>query len=178
MTYKRLDKAIVFAAKRHAGAERDGEAPLPYITHPVEVLLLLRTVGGVTDEDLLCAGVMHDLIEETATKLSEIEEVAGPRVRALVKELTRVEPGEEETKGLSKDEIWTLRANLLLDEIGKMSPDARQVKLADRLANVREAKRTKIGYKLDRYLAQSRRILEIVARDTNAPLWDAICAEL
>jgi (p)ppGpp synthase/HD superfamily hydrolase len=59
-----------------------------------------------------------------------------------------------------------------------MSPAAQTVKLADRLSNVREGKRTKRNGKLERYLAQTRRILEIVSRDVNPGLWDAIQAEL
>lgn len=178
MVYKRLDKAIQLAAKWHAGEERDGEHPLPYITHPMEVLVNLRYVGGVTDEDLLCAAALHDVIEETDATPEEIEAAVGPRVRDLVRELTRQEPGKREIQGLTKEEIWQLRADMLLQEIAKMSPDAQRVKLADRLSNVREGKRTKLGDKLVRYLAHTHLILQTVPREVNPALWDAILAEL
>ncbi|AIE87705.1 HD domain-containing protein [Fimbriimonas ginsengisoli] len=178
MNYPRLDRAIRAATKWHAGQDREGDSPLPYITHPMEVLILLRTVGKVLHEELLCAAILHDVLEETDATPEQIEEIAGARVRSLVQELTRVEPSAQETKGLSKEAIWKLRALRLLDEIRGQSRDAQQIKLADRLSNVREAKRTKPPEKRDRYLWQTFRILEIVPREVNPPLWDAIRAEL
>lgn len=178
MTYKRLDRAIQLAAKWHAGEERDGEHPLPYVTHPIEVLLNLRHVGGVTDEDMLCAAALHDVIEETDATLADIERAMGPSVRDLVQELTRREPGPEETQGLAKDQVWQLRADILLQEISKMSPKAQTIKLADRLANVREAKRTKTLKKTARYLHQTARILRVIPVTVNPSLWQAIRQEL
>jgi len=173
-----LDKALQLAARLHAGQEREGDAPLPYLTHPVEVLLGLRYVGGETHEDLLCAAVLHDVLEESDADRREIAKAAGERVAELVEELTRHEPTAEERKGLDKDTIWSLRANRLLDEIRAMSADAQKVKLADRLANLREAKRTKAGPKWDRYAWQTEEILKIVPRERNEGLWDAIRREL
>jgi len=178
MRYPLLDKAILLAAQLHQGQEREGDAPLPYITHPVEVLLALRNEGGETDEDLLCAAALHDVIEESGADFSELRSVVGDRATRLVRELTRREPTKEETKGMSKDEIWKLRANMLLDEIREMSPEAQRVKLADRLANVREARRTKVGPKWDRYAWQTGEILKIVPRERCPGLWDAIRGEL
>ena len=168
----------MLAAHLHRGQEREGGAPLPYFTHPMEVLLALRYEGGETDEDLLCAAALHDVIEESGTDLSEIESAVGRRAAGLVGELTRREPTAEETKGMTKDEIWRLRANMLLAEIREMSPDAQRVKLADRLANVREARRTKAGPKWDRYAWQTEEILKIVPRERCPGLWDGIRREL
>jgi hypothetical protein len=67
---------------------------------------------------------------------------------------------------------------MLLEEIGRMSPDAQCVKLADRLSNVREGRRTKLGDKLTRYLGQTYLILETIPREVNPGLWDAIRDEL
>lgn len=178
MQYSRLDRALLLAAKLHAGQEREGAAPLPYITHPIEVLVALRYVGGETDEDLLCAAVLHDVVEESDADLEEIAKEVGERAAALVKELTRREPSAEEREGLDKDAIWKLRANMLLDEIRTMSPEAQRVKLADRLANVREAKRTKAGPKWSRYAWQTEEILKIVPRERCPGLWDAVRAEV
>jgi (p)ppGpp synthase/HD superfamily hydrolase len=172
--YPKVQKAIRWAAKRHEGQERDGEYALPYITHPIEVLVNLRYVGGVTDEDLLCGAILHDTIEESGVDPDDIEEKFGRRVRDLVVELTRREPTAEEIEGMSSEEIWQLRADMLLEEIGRMSPAAQRVKLADRLSNLREGIRTKWGEKLVRYLGHSALILETIPREVNPPLWDAI----
>ena len=174
MIYRRLDRALLLAARLHAGQEREGDAPLPYLTHPVEVLIALRYVGGETDEDLLCAAALHDTVESSNADLAEIARETSERAAVLVKELTRREPTKAETQGLDKDAIWRLRANMLLDEIRAMSPEAQRVKLADRLANVREAKRTKSGPKWERYAWQTEEILRIVPQERNPGLWDAI----
>ncbi|OJU65117.1 MAG: hypothetical protein BGO01_06440 [Armatimonadetes bacterium 55-13] len=169
-----LDDAMEFAAKAHRGQVRDGEAPLPYITHPVEVLINLRYVGGIENPDMQTAALLHDVVEESGTTFEEIEKQFGPRVRDLVKELTREEPTSEQTAGMSKDEIWELRSGMLLGEISQMSPTAQTIKLADRFSNLREAHQVKSGKKLKRYAKQSEKILEIIPKATNPGLWMAI----
>ncbi len=169
-----FDEAIETATKLHAGQFRDGENPLPYITHPIEVLLNLRYIGQVSDEEMLCAALMHDTVEAGTTSSDQLAAKFGSQVGALVNELTRREPTSDEIEGLSKGQIWQLRAEMLIDEIGKMSPDAQVIKLADRLANLKEAFRTKKGAKLDRYLWQTKKILETIPRKRNKFLWDAI----
>lgn len=178
MHYPRLDRALRLAARLHSGQEREGNSPLPYVTHPVEVLVYLRYLGSETDEDLLCAAALHDVIEESQANLKEIARETSERTAALVEELTRVEPTAEQRKGLDKDAVWALRSGMLLDEIRRMSPEAQRVKLADRLANLREGKRTKSGPKWDRYAGQTEEILRIVPRERNPGLWDAIRQEL
>jgi GTP diphosphokinase / guanosine-3',5'-bis(diphosphate) 3'-diphosphatase len=176
--FPRLHKAIRWACKLHKEQDRDGGAALPYITHVIEVVSNLRYVGGVTDEDLLCVAALHDVVEQSAAPIEKIEKRFGPRVRKLVEELTRREPGIDETQGMSADKIWKLRSSILLDEISKMSPDAQKVKLADRLSNVRNAVQTKIGGKLERTLKQTEEILKIIPRRRSPRLWNAIRAEL
>ena len=173
-----LQEALRWAAEKHFGQWREGEAPLPYLCHPVDVLCTVRTVGGVTDDAILCAAALHDVVEETDGTSQEVHAKFGGKVGKLVDELTRYEPGPEETAGMSKDEIWTLRARYLLDEIAAMSPEAQIVKLADRIANLRDARDTKKGKKLARYVVQSRRILEIVPKAVNKPLWEALKSEI
>ncbi len=174
----KLDAAIRFAAERHEGQWRDGEFPLPYITHPVEVLLNLRHVGKVTDEAVLLAAILHDLLEETTTTLAELAELFGDRTAELVRQVTRDEPTEVEVAGLSKDEIYELRTSRFLEEIARMSPDAQMVKLADRLSNLREAKRTRSEGRVERYKVQTKRILKFIPESVNPALWRAVRAEL
>ena len=169
-----LDAAIEFAAKAHRGQIRDGEAPLPYITHPIDVLANLRYLGGVTDLEMLCAAILHDVVEESDVSFEDLEQRFGKRVRELVQELTRREPTSLETEGMDRDAIWELRSQWLLEEISKMSPDAQAIKLADRYSNLNESRRVKLGRKLKRYNEQTAKILKIVPKSVNPGLWQAI----
>jgi GTP diphosphokinase / guanosine-3',5'-bis(diphosphate) 3'-diphosphatase len=178
MPYSLLSKAIQFAVEKHDGEFRDGDCGLPYSTHPIEVCSLLRYVGGVTDVELLCVACLHDVLEETDTLSKEIDIEFGLRISLLVSELTRTEPSVAEAGVLSRDELWEYRSNLLLADIVAMSPDAQMVKLADRLANLRQAKVTRKGEKLRRYERQSKKILEIIPKSVNPSLWKAIAGEL
>jgi (p)ppGpp synthase/HD superfamily hydrolase len=169
-----VEKAIKWARKRHDGSWRDGDSPLPYITHPVEVLTILRYEAGVTDEDSLVAAVLHDLVEDTDTTLEEIEERFGASVSALVDELTRTEPTAAQRKGLTEDEVRALRSDLLLADIKKMSSMAKVIKLCDRLSNLRSARATRSGAALERYLEQTSAILAIVPRKVSPRVWDLV----
>ncbi|MBS1718402.1 MAG: bifunctional (p)ppGpp synthetase/guanosine-3',5'-bis(diphosphate) 3'-pyrophosphohydrolase [Armatimonadetes bacterium] len=169
-----VQQAALWAAELHADEVRDTPNPLPYVTHVMEVASNLRYTGGVTDEEMLAAAFLHDAVESFHTSHQEVDKRFGKRVSELVKLLTREEPTPAQTKGMTKDEIWQLRSDILLGEIEKMSKDAMAIKLADRLANLREALLFKKGDKLTRYLAQTNRILEIVPRTVNPGLWTAI----
>jgi guanosine-3',5'-bis(diphosphate) 3'-pyrophosphohydrolase len=169
-----LQEAVKWAARLHRGQDRDGPYPLPYLTHPMDVLSLVRYKAGVTDEDILCTAALHDVMEMCGVDREDVEKRFGPRVASLVVELTRREPSLEETAGLSKDAVWQLRSDILLEEIRMMSPEARIVKLADRLSNVVEGLATRKGKRLERYRRQSFLILEIVPRETAPALWDGI----
>ena len=172
--YPNLHKAIRLAAKLHKYQDRDGQDPLPYISHPFEVMSNLRFIGGVTDEDMLCAAMLHDTIEECGVDPRVIEEECGKRVRSLVEGLTRQEPPQEVASSLSKDELWALRNRMLLTEIANMGPDEMTVKLGDRLSNLRQALVTRSGEKLRRYVLQSEEILKIIPESVNPPLWRTI----
>lgn len=173
-----LELAIEFAMSAHAGDFRDGAAPLPYVTHPVEVMSLLRYVGGVTDEDLLVVACLHDVVEESSCTIQSIESCFGPRVAAGVASLTRYEPTAEERTGLTEEQVWELRSSILIAEIGQMSEEIQTIKLADRLANIRQSKVTRKPKKLARYKRQTEEILRLIPKSVNPTLWQAVFDEL
>lgn len=177
MNLDKLQSAVELAFEAHRDQWRDGEVPVPYICHPLEVLTTLRNIGKVTDIDQLCAAVLHDVAEESEIGFDRIREVAGEGTEQLVRELTRVEPTEEQKAGLSPDEIWALRTKWLLEEIAAMSPRAQEVKMCDRISNLREAKLTKSDKKVKRYMGQTVKILEIIPKKTNPALWSILAAE-
>ncbi|MCW5938815.1 MAG: HD domain-containing protein [Fimbriimonadaceae bacterium] len=171
-----LTEALEFAIDRHRGQWREGDDPLPYVFHPVEVMLRLRQTGGVTDEAMLVAALLHDVVEETGTTLAEVQERFGESAAQLVAELTRREPSPSETEGLDKDALWRLRADMLIEDVAEMSPRAMMVKLCDRISNLEEAGRTRRGKKLVRYVWQSERFLETIPRTVHPVLWDELKA--
>jgi (p)ppGpp synthase/HD superfamily hydrolase len=77
--------ALAFADQRHAGQTRDID-DLPFVTHPVEVACLLHE-SGYPDE-VVAAGVLHDVLEDTDAELSDLEARFGGRVAELVKSVT------------------------------------------------------------------------------------------
>ncbi len=84
----KLLKAIAFAARKHQGQMRkDGRTP--YFSHPVRVMSLVALEFGVKDVDTLCAAVLHDTIEDTATDRDDIEQLCGRRVAKYVVYLTK-----------------------------------------------------------------------------------------
>lgn len=164
-------EAVEWAEELHRGQWRDGDVPVPYLCHPLEVLSLVRYVGKVEDQDLLCAAVLHDVVEETSATVGDVRSRFGEKTASLVEELTRTEPGPDVTDGLTADAVWALRSAMLLSEIAGMSPEAATVKLADRISNLKEARSTKRGKKLARYADQTWRILKIVPKTVNPRLW-------
>lgn len=171
---RKLAKAIRFAARSHRNQYREGEPELPYITHPVDLINKLAYIGGIKDEEILIAAALHDVLEETDVDPQKIKDKFGDKVLAVVQELTREEPTREVAESMSEEDLRELRNKHLLDGVKKMGPEARIVKLADRLSNLQAAEKTRTAEKLERYRAQSRQILKIIPRKTNPALWDAI----
>jgi guanosine-3',5'-bis(diphosphate) 3'-pyrophosphohydrolase len=122
----RILQAASFAATKHTGQRRKNAAAGPYINHPIEVAEHLSTVGGVTDEDILIAALLHDTVEDTDTTREEIAEWFGENVASLVMECT-------DDKSLPKQE----RKRLQIVNAPHKSPGAKQIKLADKTCNLR-----------------------------------------
>lgn len=173
-----VEDAIAFAMRKHAGQVLDGDSALPYIAHPIEVLMILRYEGGVTDPELLATAVLHDVVEQAGAKPAAVRKRFGERVADLVRELTRTEPDAATLGGMSKDQVWELRANMLLAEVAAMSPDAQKVKLADRRSNLELAIAGKKGGKLERYVWQTRRILDTIPCERLPGVWTQIAKRL
>ncbi|MCF0113719.1 MAG: bifunctional (p)ppGpp synthetase/guanosine-3',5'-bis(diphosphate) 3'-pyrophosphohydrolase, partial [Erysipelotrichaceae bacterium] len=68
--YQKLDDAIIFATKCHSGQLRK-IVNTPYILHPLEVATIISTM--TPDEDLMIAGLLHDVIEDCNVDPKEIK---------------------------------------------------------------------------------------------------------
>ena len=69
----KIRKAYDFAALAHKNQYR--ESGDPYITHPLAVSILLARINA--DVDTICAGLLHDVIEDTPTTKEDIEAYLG-----------------------------------------------------------------------------------------------------
>ncbi len=111
-----------FATIKHAGQAYSGG--LPYTHHLAAVEQVLRRFN-VADENLLMASWLHDVVEDTETKLKEIEEMFGPEVARLVGAVTNEEGVNRKTRNA-----------LTYPKIRNNGEKAIRLKLADRIANV------------------------------------------
>lgn len=122
-----LFKAIQFSAIKHRNQRRKDQEASPYINHPIEVMEIIWRVGGVRQPEVLIAAILHDTIEDTKTQPAEIETLFGKEVLDLVLEIT-------DDKTLSKTE----RKQRQILQAPHKSQGARQIKLADKICNVRD----------------------------------------
>lgn len=120
-------RAIKFSADKHRHQRRKGEEALPYVNHPIDVAESLWSVGGVRDVKIIAAAILHDTIEDTEATADEIEQLFGPEVLALVKEVS-------DDKSLPKAQ----RKQLQIEHAAHKSAAAKQIKLADKMSNVRD----------------------------------------
>lgn len=74
-------QALMFAMKAHGQQMRKG-SHVPYITHPVAVSAILAQYGF--DQHLVLAGLLHDVVEDTAVTIFEVCEKFGSQVGHLV----------------------------------------------------------------------------------------------
>jgi RelA/SpoT family (p)ppGpp synthetase len=102
----------------------------PYITHPVEVATILIELH--LDIETVCAGLMHDVLEDSFIKKAYLEKLFGKDIVAIV-------DGVSNLNKLDFDSIEDRNANNLQKMALAMSKDVRViiVKLCDRLHNMR-----------------------------------------
>jgi guanosine-3',5'-bis(diphosphate) 3'-pyrophosphohydrolase len=129
--FQQFLEALRFSAARHSGQKRKDKEASPYINHPIEVTEILWRVGKVRHMPTLLAALLHDTIEDTGTRPEEIRTLFGDEVLALVQEVT-------DDKNLPKHE----RKRLQVINAPHKSLPARQIKLADKISNVRDITHT------------------------------------
>lgn len=128
---KILEEAYEFAVRAHQGQKRrSGEE---YVTHPLSVAAILIELQ--LDVVTVAAALLHDVVEDTSVKLSDIEAKFGEEIARLVDGVTKLSRLEYKTK--EEQQAETLRKMFVA-----MAQDIRviMIKLADRLHNMRTLK--------------------------------------
>jgi GTP pyrophosphokinase len=123
-----IERAYIYSARVHEGQVRlSGE---PYLSHPLEVSGILADMN--LDEISVTAGLLHDVLEDTAATPEEIEKLFGPEVLHIVSGVTKLSKLRLSSSEARQAE--SIRKMLLA-----MADDIRVIliKLADRLHNMR-----------------------------------------
>jgi guanosine-3',5'-bis(diphosphate) 3'-pyrophosphohydrolase len=123
-----VEKAYVYSAKVHQGQVR--LSGLPYLSHPLEVAYILTEMK--MDVTSIVAGLLHDTLEDTDAKYSEIERLFGKETADIVDGVTKISKMQFDSSEVRQAE--NMRKMILA-----MTTDIRviMVKLADRLHNMR-----------------------------------------
>jgi (p)ppGpp synthase/HD superfamily hydrolase len=157
--------AITFAGHLYR-TQRRASDEAPFILHPLEVGSLLYNTGA--PDDVVAAGVLHDVIEDTSAVIEEIRLRFGGHVAALVSSVT-----EDATIQPPDHRKAALRA-----QVRASGSEAALIFAADKLAKVREL-RTEITHirqaeeavppeiegKLGHYAASLQMLEEILAEE-------------
>ncbi len=119
-----IEEALLKAIAAHDGAFRKG-TPIPYVSHPIGVALILA--GHGFPSDVVAAGLLHDTVEDTPVTLEEIRAEFGEVPAEMVAEC-----GEPD-----KERPWKERKQHAIDSISTLSEGAMAVMAADKLHNIR-----------------------------------------
>ena len=125
-----LEEAIIYATVMYQGKERKLRGT-PYILHPMEVAQILSTMTD--DEEIITAGILHDIVEDTDGTLAEIQKRFGDRVANLVSSESENEyPGEDPAA------TWKRRKEESIRVLKNSRDDGvKMLWLADKLSNIR-----------------------------------------
>ncbi len=158
-------RALSFAARKHRHQRRKDAEASPYINHPIELAEILVHEGGVRDPVVLSAAILHDTIEDTETTFDELVHEFGGRIAGIVAEVT-------DDTTLRKEE----RKRLQVERARRSSSEAKLVKLADKIDNLRDMlSAPPAGWTAERKRAYFSWAAEVVAglRGCNSALEDA-----
>ena len=104
-----LEEAIIYSASKHMGQVRKF-GDIPYIFHPLEVAQILATMTD--DEEIIAAGILHDIVEDTDGSIREIDEKFGKRVAMIVAYETENKYPEED-----RSATWLKRKEQSLEKL-------------------------------------------------------------
>lgn len=123
------DYVLEFATKKHAGQMR-ADGVTPYIEHPKRVAEIVKEHKKSKNINYIVAAcLLHDTLEDTYTSYKELVDEFGEIVASMVMEVTTA----------SYMPHLVGKGNYLKHKMIDMSPYALVIKLADRLANLRDS---------------------------------------
>jgi guanosine-3',5'-bis(diphosphate) 3'-pyrophosphohydrolase len=155
-------KAVEFAVRYHGDQRRPTGAP--YLEHLLEALEVLVRGAGITDSAVLCAAVLHDVVEDTACTVADVRREFGDEVAELVDWVTIPDAADDGRKAVKEKYLKRLRD----------APDnAILVKLADRVSNVQTLRNLPLPRQREYYAQTVEYIMPLAARRTWFATWYA-----
>ena len=83
-------RAFRYAAVKHRN-QYLADGVTPYFSHVTRVTWILRDLFGIRDPDTIVATILHDVVEDTDTPVSEIDDRFGKTIAQYVDLLTKDE---------------------------------------------------------------------------------------
>jgi len=150
-----------YAAAKHQFQKRKGAAGIPYINHLIEVAGLIIRIVEEASTELVVAAILHDIIEDTTAKQTDITSKFGEKVSGIVSEVT-----DDMRLPASK------RKALQIEHAKDLSYEARCIKIADKTCNIHDILYTRIKWSRKRKLKYIRWAIHVVdeIRDTHSGL--------
>ena len=164
-----LENAELFAKSKHAGKLK--KSGITYSNHLENVVSRLKSLG-VIDEEVLCAGWLQDILEDTDTSFDELFEKFGRRIAVLTLSLTKtkfvIDTDDDSTLSLTKKRAIPekQRQKEYAVKIKESEIDAKLIKLCDISANLGDLKKQIISKtKKRKILKKFRYYLLIIEKD-------------
>jgi (p)ppGpp synthase/HD superfamily hydrolase len=164
-----LKNAELFAKSKHAGKLK--KSGITYSKHLEEVVSRLKSLG-VIDEEVLCTGWLHDVLEDTDTGFDELFEKFGRRIAVLTLSLTKtkfvIDTNDNSTFTLTKKKILSKkqRQKDYGIKLKESEVDAKIIKLCDISANLGNLKNQVISKTKKRMVIRELRYyLSIIQKD-------------
>ena len=127
-TYK-IEQAIKAASLLHQEQLRKGDVPLPYATHLMSVMMIVRDYTN--DEDTLVAALLHDTLEDTDYTYEELVDDFGEKVAEIVRAVS-------EPQSTALDRMpWIEVKKTYAKQLRKGPKEAVLVAAADKIHNFR-----------------------------------------
>ena len=163
-----VDGAVTFATRFHGDQKRPTGAP--YVEHLLEALEVLVRGAGVSDPDVLCAAVLHDVVEDTPCTIAGVRAAFGDRIADMVAWVTIPEAPEGADKKAVKEAY--------LKRLADAPDDAILVKLADRASNVQTLRNLRLERQREYYAQTVAYVMPLAASRGWWALWYASWEEV
>ena len=122
----KIEYAIFYATKAHKGQKRK-QKDVDMIFHPFTVGMILQRNG--CDEDIVTAGILHDVVEDTQHTFEDIEKEFGKKVRDYVYDASE----------LDKSLPWKERKQHTINHIKTAPLGSKLIVASDKINNLEDS---------------------------------------